>query len=145
MTAVAGYPESNIAVKERDDISIRAFREQVTAHVEERRPLVDVRSPKECRGERLHMPEYPNEGALQATQRRRSGSFGVRSRRRQKPLASRSGRGPSERPSRTRRRFRLSSRGLEAGRRSCEPSRLDRSANSRVPRGPGEMALESPP
>jgi len=25
---------------------------------------VDVRSPEEYRGERLHMPEYPNEGAL---------------------------------------------------------------------------------
>jgi thiosulfate/3-mercaptopyruvate sulfurtransferase len=25
---------------------------------------VDVRSPAEYRGERLHMPEYPNEGAL---------------------------------------------------------------------------------
>jgi len=25
---------------------------------------VDVRSPEEYRGERLHMPDYPNEGAL---------------------------------------------------------------------------------
>src|SRR5688572_26932828 len=25
---------------------------------------VDVRSPEEFRGERLHLPEYPNEGAL---------------------------------------------------------------------------------
>ena len=28
------------------------------------RKLVDVRSPEEFRGERLHMPDYPNEGAL---------------------------------------------------------------------------------
>ncbi|MGH7530715.1 MAG: sulfurtransferase, partial [Gemmatimonadales bacterium] len=40
------------------------FREQVLAHVVEGKPLVDVRSPEEYRGERLHMPEYPNEGAL---------------------------------------------------------------------------------
>jgi thiosulfate/3-mercaptopyruvate sulfurtransferase len=26
--------------------------------------MVDVRSPQEYSGERLHMPEYPNEGAL---------------------------------------------------------------------------------
>jgi thiosulfate/3-mercaptopyruvate sulfurtransferase len=26
--------------------------------------LVDVRSPEEFRGERLHMPDYPNEGAI---------------------------------------------------------------------------------
>ena len=26
--------------------------------------LVDVRSPEEYSGERMHMPDYPNEGAL---------------------------------------------------------------------------------
>jgi thiosulfate/3-mercaptopyruvate sulfurtransferase len=26
--------------------------------------MIDVRSPEEYRGERLHMPDYPNEGAL---------------------------------------------------------------------------------
>lgn len=49
---------------ERDDSAIRAFREQVLNHVETRHPLVDVRSPAEYSGERLHMPDYPNEGAL---------------------------------------------------------------------------------
>ena len=63
-TAVPRHPEGNITVKERDDTSIRAFRDQVQAHVQSRKPLVDVRSPEEYRGERLHMPEYPNEGAL---------------------------------------------------------------------------------
>ena len=63
-TAVPRYPEGTITVKERDDRGIRAFRDQVRKHVEGRRPLVDVRSPEEFRGERLHMPEYPNEGAL---------------------------------------------------------------------------------
>jgi thiosulfate/3-mercaptopyruvate sulfurtransferase len=33
-------------------------------HVEAKLPLVDVRSPGEYRGEILHMPNYPNEGAL---------------------------------------------------------------------------------
>ncbi|MDH3252165.1 MAG: sulfurtransferase [Ignavibacteria bacterium] len=49
---------------ERDDATIRAFRDQVMEHVSASRPLVDVRSPEEYSGERLHMPSYPNEGAL---------------------------------------------------------------------------------
>lgn len=49
---------------ERDDISQRAFRDDVLAHVEAQGKLVDVRSPEEFSGERLHMPDYPNEGAL---------------------------------------------------------------------------------
>jgi thiosulfate/3-mercaptopyruvate sulfurtransferase len=48
----------------RDDSRIRAFRDDVMAHVEGKGPLIDVRSPEEFRGERLHMPDYPNEGAL---------------------------------------------------------------------------------
>ena len=42
----------------------RAFREEVLAHMEARRQLVDVRSPEEYAGTRMHMPDYPNEGAL---------------------------------------------------------------------------------
>jgi len=49
---------------ERDDRSQRAFREDVLTHVRASGSLVDVRSPEEYRGERLHMPDYPNEGAL---------------------------------------------------------------------------------
>ncbi len=49
---------------ERDDATIRAFRDQVQTHVEGALPLVDVRSPEEYSGERMHMPDYPNEGAL---------------------------------------------------------------------------------
>lgn len=52
------------SARERDDSVIRAFRDQVLAHVESELPLVDVRSPEEYSGERLHMPDYPNEGAL---------------------------------------------------------------------------------
>jgi thiosulfate/3-mercaptopyruvate sulfurtransferase len=51
-------------VVERDDAPIRAFQRDVMAHLEGRGPLVDVRSPEEYRGELLHMPDYPQEGAL---------------------------------------------------------------------------------
>jgi len=64
VTRAAGHPEGNLTVKDRDDGRIRAFREEVLTHVAKRKSLVDVRSPEEYRGERLHMPEYPNEGAL---------------------------------------------------------------------------------
>jgi thiosulfate/3-mercaptopyruvate sulfurtransferase len=58
------YPATSYQAPERDDSRIRAFREQVLKHVAAQRPLVDVRSPQEYSGERLHMPDYPNEGAL---------------------------------------------------------------------------------
>ena len=35
-----------------------------SAHLDTGGPLVDVRSPQEYRGELLHMPDYPQEGAL---------------------------------------------------------------------------------
>jgi thiosulfate/3-mercaptopyruvate sulfurtransferase len=49
---------------ERNDVVIRAFREDVLKHISAKNLLVDVRSPEEFTGERLHMPNYPNEGAL---------------------------------------------------------------------------------
>ena len=64
VTEVPRHPEGNISVRVRDDTKIRAFRGEVEKHVRERGKLVDVRSPEEYRGERLHMLEYPNEGAL---------------------------------------------------------------------------------
>jgi thiosulfate/3-mercaptopyruvate sulfurtransferase len=45
----------------RLDAEIRAFRDEVRAHIG--KPLVDVRSLPEYTGERLHMPDFPNEGA----------------------------------------------------------------------------------
>jgi thiosulfate/3-mercaptopyruvate sulfurtransferase len=48
----------------RDDAPVRAFADQVRAHIRSHAPLVDVRSPEEYSGERLHMPDYPQEGAL---------------------------------------------------------------------------------
>jgi len=49
---------------ERSDAPHRAFRDEVLAAVNERGQLVDLRSPEEYSGARLHMPDYPNEGAL---------------------------------------------------------------------------------
>jgi thiosulfate/3-mercaptopyruvate sulfurtransferase len=49
-------------VVERDDSRIRAFQSDVLEHIG--RPLVDVRSPGEYSGELLHMPDYPQEGAM---------------------------------------------------------------------------------
>ena len=43
---------------------VRAFRDDVLAHIGSSGKLIDVRSPEEYSGERLHMPDYPNEGAL---------------------------------------------------------------------------------
>ena len=51
-------------VVERLDAPIRAFRDDVLAHVRKGGALVDVRSPQEFSGELLHMPDYPQEGAL---------------------------------------------------------------------------------
>ncbi|GAA3238411.1 sulfurtransferase [Dactylosporangium siamense] len=51
-------------VPTRDDAGIRAFRDDVREHIAADRPLVDVRSPGEYTGELLHMPDYPQEGAL---------------------------------------------------------------------------------
>ena len=53
-----GYP-----VVERNDAPIRAFKEDVLATLGTE-TLIDVRSPQEYTGERTHMPDYPEEGAL---------------------------------------------------------------------------------
>jgi thiosulfate/3-mercaptopyruvate sulfurtransferase len=58
------YPASSYPTPMRDDSKIRAYRDDVLAHIAERKPLVDVRSPGEYKGELLHMPNYPQEGAL---------------------------------------------------------------------------------
>ncbi|MFX0593060.1 sulfurtransferase [Melissospora conviva] len=57
-------PRADYPVPVRDDAPIRAFREEVLDHVRAGRPLVDVRSPGEYSGAMLHMPDYPQEGAL---------------------------------------------------------------------------------
>ena len=55
-----GYP-----VVQRDDAPIRAYRDEVLAALGVA-TLIDVRSPEEYTGERTHMPDYPEEGALRA-------------------------------------------------------------------------------
>lgn len=61
---VPGYPKANYPTPVRTDYKIRAFREQVLKHLAEGGALVDVRSPGEYKGELLHMPDYPQEGAV---------------------------------------------------------------------------------
>ena len=65
---VPSFPAAEYPVPERDDSKIRAFREDVLAHLEKvssgQGGLIDVRSPGEYKGELLHMPDYPQEGAL---------------------------------------------------------------------------------
>ena len=58
------FPATTYKPAARTDYKIRAFRDQVLAHVQAGQPLVDVRSPQEFRGELLHMPGSPQEGAL---------------------------------------------------------------------------------
>ena len=60
---IAVVPSAFVAA-ERDDARIRAFLPDVLAHSRASGQLVDVRSPAEYTGEKLHMPEYPQEGAM---------------------------------------------------------------------------------
>jgi thiosulfate/3-mercaptopyruvate sulfurtransferase len=57
------YPKTTYSAPEQDG-SVRALRDEVLKHQKAGKNLVDVRSPEEYSGERLHMPDYPNEGAL---------------------------------------------------------------------------------
>lgn len=49
-------------VVQRDDSTLRAFKDDVFAHLG--KPLIDVRSPEEYSGERTSAPHLPEEGAL---------------------------------------------------------------------------------
>jgi thiosulfate/3-mercaptopyruvate sulfurtransferase len=61
---VPQYPATTYTVGATDPGQIRAFRDDVLAHVKAGRPLIDVRSTAEYTGEKLHMEDYPQEGAL---------------------------------------------------------------------------------
>ncbi len=65
VTEVPQRTATDYPVTPRDDTAIRAFKEDVLAHIG-RGPLVDVRSPGEYNGEVTHMPDYPQEGVLRA-------------------------------------------------------------------------------
>lgn len=68
---VPSYPPASYSARQMRP-ELRAFRNDVLEHIgyKDRRkvgdgkPLVDVRSPGEYSGELLHMPDYPQEGAL---------------------------------------------------------------------------------
>jgi thiosulfate/3-mercaptopyruvate sulfurtransferase len=61
------YPKGSYRVRYRDE-TIRAYAADVLQHLlkvkDGKGALVDVRSPAEYTGEKLHMAEYPQEGAL---------------------------------------------------------------------------------
>ena len=59
---VTSITPTDYPIVDRDDSKIRAFRDDVLQHFGN--PLIDVRSAVEYSGERTHMPDYPDEGAL---------------------------------------------------------------------------------
>ncbi len=61
---VPSYDQGNYDAPERSDDEIRAFRDEVLTHIDANKPLIDVRSPAEYKGELLHMADYPQEGSL---------------------------------------------------------------------------------
>lgn len=64
VTVVPAVRTTQYVAPERSDSRIRAFINEVRAHMEAGKPMVDVRSTPEYTGERTHMPEYPQEGTL---------------------------------------------------------------------------------
>jgi thiosulfate/3-mercaptopyruvate sulfurtransferase len=62
-TDVPAPTPTSYPVTPRDDVTLRAFKDDVLAHIG-KGPLVDVRSPGEYSGELSHMPDYPQEGAI---------------------------------------------------------------------------------
>ncbi len=64
VTDRSAFPPSHYTARERDDAPIRAFLPDVLTHSKANGQLVDVRSTPEYTGEKLHMPEYPQEGAM---------------------------------------------------------------------------------
>ena len=64
-TDVPRATPTNYTAPQRSDTEIRAFRDEVLQALKQGDiALVDVRSNDEYTGKKLHMPEYPQEGAL---------------------------------------------------------------------------------
>jgi thiosulfate/3-mercaptopyruvate sulfurtransferase len=62
---VPKYPRTDYPVPARRmDKEIRAFADEALAQSRAKKPLIDVRSPGEYKGEITHMAEYPQEGVL---------------------------------------------------------------------------------
>ena len=58
------YPATTYKAPGRDDVTHRILRDEVIQYQKKGGQFVDVRSPEEYAGTRMHMPEYPNEGAI---------------------------------------------------------------------------------
>ena len=64
------YPDVLVSTawvaEHRNDPNVRIVEsdQEVLEHSAVHKPLIDVRSPGEYSGELLHMPDYPQEGAL---------------------------------------------------------------------------------
>lgn len=63
-TEIPTFSPTEYVANERDDSRIRAYFADTLAHMKAKLPMVDVRSPQEYTGEKLHMPDYPQEGTL---------------------------------------------------------------------------------
>jgi thiosulfate/3-mercaptopyruvate sulfurtransferase len=63
-TETPSYEPTSYPIPARDDEKIRAFRDDVLAHLSGPGKRIDVRSPDEYKGIKLHMPDYPQEGAM---------------------------------------------------------------------------------
>ncbi len=61
---VPNFQTTEYTVQKLNEEAIRSFRDDVTPHVKNNLPLIDVRSPDEFSGKLLHMENYPQEGAL---------------------------------------------------------------------------------
>ena len=61
---VPHFPRTQYTAPERSDAPVRAFMDDVRRHVQAKGRLIDVRSPDEFSGAKLHMPDYPQEGAM---------------------------------------------------------------------------------
>ncbi len=64
VTDVQNFQTTEYTVQKLNEEAIRSFRDDVTPHVGNNLPLIDVRSPDEFSGKLLHMENYPQEGAL---------------------------------------------------------------------------------
>ena len=61
---VPRFAPTSYVAPERSDAPVRAFMDDVRTHVARQGRLIDVRSPEEFSGAKLHMPDYPQEGAM---------------------------------------------------------------------------------
>ena len=61
---VRAVAASQYTASARADAPIRAFMSDVRTHIGAKGKLIDVRSPDEFSGRTLHMPDYPQEGAM---------------------------------------------------------------------------------